>query len=138
MSNLYPCLYYDDAPAAIEFLCRAFGFRRRLVVPGENGAVLHSELSFEGPDGALDVIMVGTADGSRHCISAQRLPGVHQSLCVRVADPDAHHARAVAAGAVVQQPLRDEDYGSRGYMARDPEGQLWYFATYTPGTHWTE
>ncbi len=138
MSNFFPCLFYDDAPAAIEFLCRAFGFRRRLVVPGENGAVRHAELTFEGPDGALDVIMVGTADRSRQYISARGLPGVHQALCVRVADPDAHHARAVAAGAVVQQPLRDEDYGSRGYMALDPEGQQWYFGTYTPGAHWTE
>ena len=32
--NLFPCLYYDDAVAAIEWLCDAFGFRARLVVPG--------------------------------------------------------------------------------------------------------
>ena len=56
---------------------------------------------------------------------------------MRVADPDAHHARAKAAGAVITQPLKDEDYGSRGYSARDPEGNEWCFGTYEPGRHWT-
>jgi uncharacterized glyoxalase superfamily protein PhnB len=32
--------------------------------------------------------------------------------------------------------LRDEDYGSRGYMAKDLEGHVWYFGTYRPGAHW--
>lgn len=30
--DICPTLTYDDAPAAIEWLCRAFGFRRRFVV----------------------------------------------------------------------------------------------------------
>jgi len=133
MSVFYPCLTYDDAPAAIEFLCRAFGFRRRLVVPGENGAVKHSELTFG--DG---VVMVGSADPAKQHMSPRALPGLHGGLCVRVDDPDAHHARAVAEGAEITRPLQDEDYGSRGYMARDPEGHEWYFGTYVPGAHWTE
>ena len=41
-STLYPSFHYDNAPAAIEWLCRAFGFRRRLVVPGPDGTVRHS------------------------------------------------------------------------------------------------
>ena len=44
-SDVYPSLVYDDANAAIDWLCRAFGFTRRFVVPGENGRVEHSELS---------------------------------------------------------------------------------------------
>ena len=43
-----------------------------------------------------------------------------------------------AAGAEILQELKDEHYGSRGYMARDPEGNEWYFGTYRPGGHWTE
>ena len=30
---------YQDAPAAIEWLCSAFGFQKHLVVPGENGTI---------------------------------------------------------------------------------------------------
>ena len=35
-----------------------------------------------------------------------------------------------AAGAEIFSPLRDEDYGSRGFGVRDPEGNLWAFGTY--------
>ena len=42
-SNIYPSLYYDDAPAAIEWLCRVFGFKKRLVVPDSSGGVRHSD-----------------------------------------------------------------------------------------------
>jgi len=46
-----------------------------------------------------------------------------------VADVDAHLAQAWAAGATIIDVLRDEDYGQRGYGARDPEGHSWWFAT---------
>jgi len=48
---------------------------------------------------------------------------------VHVADVDAHLAQAWAAGATIIDVLRDEDYGQRGYGARDPEGHSWWFAT---------
>jgi uncharacterized glyoxalase superfamily protein PhnB len=51
---------------------------------------------------------------------------------VIVDDPDAHHARAVAAGAEIVLELHDQDYGSRDYSARDPEGYVWHFGTYRP------
>src|SRR6266540_1434370 len=41
-------------------------------------------------------------------------------------------AVVVEAGAEVVRPLEDTDYGSRGYTARDPEGNLWSFGTYQP------
>jgi uncharacterized glyoxalase superfamily protein PhnB len=45
-ATVIPCLRYRDAPAAIEWLCRAFGFEKHLVVPGESGTIAHAELSF--------------------------------------------------------------------------------------------
>lgn len=55
------------------------------------------------------------------------------TIYVVVDDPDAHHARAVAAGAEVVFPLTDQDYGSRDYAVRDPEGFIWSFGTYALG-----
>ena len=128
--NLYPSFCYADAPRALEFLEHAFGFRRRLVVPGPGGTILHSELEFEG-----GVVMVSSPKPERDWRPPEG-PGRSAGLCVRVADPDAHFARAKAAGARIVQELRNEDYGSRGYIARDPEGHEWYFGTYVPGAHW--
>lgn len=130
-SNIYPSLYYDDAPQAIEFLCRAFGFRKRLVVPGPNGTIMHSELSY-GPG----VVMVATVRPDRGGASPKTLGQHHGGLSVQVDDPDAHYRHAKAEGAVITQELRDEDYGSRGYVATDPGGHVWYFGTYRPGRWW--
>ena len=47
-----------------------------------------------------------------------------------VADPDPLFARAVAAGAVVLREPEDTDYGSRQFIVRDPEGNVWSFGTW--------
>ena len=63
-----------------------------------------------------------------------RIPlGSEHQLYVVVEDADAHHDRAKAAGAEIVMALRDTDYGSRDYAAKDPEGNTWYFGTYRPG-----
>ena len=45
---LFPFLRYKDAPAAIDWLAKAFGMEEQMVVPGEDGTVAHAELSFRG------------------------------------------------------------------------------------------
>jgi uncharacterized glyoxalase superfamily protein PhnB len=128
-------LYYRDAAAMIDWLCRAFGFEVRLRVEGEDGGVAHSELTYgEG------VIMVG---GERRG-AAQRfgadaasplsVGGANtQQLMIYVDDLDAHCARARAAGARIASEPELHDYGAeywadRSYGAADPEGHLWWFA----------
>jgi uncharacterized glyoxalase superfamily protein PhnB len=64
--------------------------------------------------------------------SAPQPLGSTVSLYAVIEDPDAHHDRAVAAGATVVRELSDQDYGSREYSARDLEGNLWSFGTYDP------
>jgi uncharacterized glyoxalase superfamily protein PhnB len=34
--------------------------------------------------------------------------------------------------ATIERELTDQDYGSREFTARDPEGNLWSFGTYRP------
>jgi uncharacterized glyoxalase superfamily protein PhnB len=130
-SDIHPALTYDDPLAAIDWLCRAFGFVKRLVVPGADNRVEHSELTL-----GTGVVMVSSPKREDRRVSPKELAGVAQALSVYVADPDAHHAKAVAAGARIIRPLRTEDYGARGYMALDLEGHLWYFGNYRPGEYW--
>jgi uncharacterized glyoxalase superfamily protein PhnB len=128
---MYPCLSYNDAPAAIEWLARAFGFVKRAVYPGPDGTVAHAEMSF-----GSGVIMLGSPRPEKNWVSAKDLPAVNQTIYVVVDDPNAHYERAKAAGAEIVIELKDEDYGSRGYTARDPEGNYWSFGTYRPGADW--
>jgi uncharacterized glyoxalase superfamily protein PhnB len=129
--DVYPSLTYEDAGAAIAFLENAFGFVPRLVVPGANGRVEHSELSL-----GRAVIMVSSPKEEMKRVGPKKLSGHASGLCLRVDHVDAHYKRAVAAGAEIIRELQHEDYGSYGYMAADSEGHIWYFGTYRPGAHW--
>lgn len=130
-SKIVSTLRYRDAAAAIDWLCDAFGFERHLVVPGENGSIAHAQLVFRngmimlgsGGHGDYDVLVKPPAD----------IGGIgSQSIYVIVEDVDAHHARAVAAGAEVVMPLEDPEHGGRAYACRDPEGHVWNFGSYDP------
>ena len=131
--GVYPSLIYDDAPAAIEWLCRAFGFVQRLIIHGPHDRVEHSELTFESV-----LVMVSSPKPEMGRLSPRSLGGVSHALSIYVEDPDAHCRRARLAGAVILIEVRDEAYGARGYLAKDPEGHVWYFGTYRPGANWTE
>ena len=124
--NIFPSIRYADAPAAIEWLKKAFGFEELIVVPGENGTVRHAELRL-GPG----VIMLGSG-GSAKTERPRGFEDVDISLYVAVDDPDAHFARAKAAGAEITNEPYDTDHGSRDYSALDLEGNVWWFGTYQP------
>lgn len=127
--NVYPSLAYDDAPGAIAWLTRAFGFEPGVVVPGDGGTVVHAEVR-TGGEGL--VMIISTALSTRRNRSPRGLGGTAQSVYVTVADIDGVHDRAVTAGAEVFNPLHDTDYGSREFCCLDPEGHIWTFGTYQP------
>ena len=45
-ATVIPSLRYRDAPGAIESLCRAFRFEKHLVIPGDDGTIVHAQLTF--------------------------------------------------------------------------------------------
>lgn len=127
-NGMYPGMRYRNAAKAIDFLVDAFGFEKHLVVPGDNGDIHHAELRFE-----REIIMVSSVHDDVYNIKSPVDAGcITSSLCFAVDDPDAHYARAKAAGAEIVTDLENTDYGARGYTVRDPEGQLWTFSTYRP------
>jgi uncharacterized glyoxalase superfamily protein PhnB len=123
--TVWPSLVYRDARAAIRFLTGTFGFVEAIVVPADgDGPVEHAQLRW--PEGGG--VMLGTADRA-HSVFSQRPTGSGSTYVV-TDDPDRLYERAMASGAELVQGLRDEDYGSRGFSVRDPEGNLWSFGTY--------
>ena len=123
--NIFPVLRYADAPAAIDWLERAFGFTRREVFTDTEGGVAHAEL-----DLGADVIGISSARGP---VAGNPWTTVDQGVYIRVDDIDAHHARARAAGGEIACPLTATGYGTREYSLRDDEGHLWGFGTYGMG-----
>lgn len=126
--SVFPTLLYADAKAAIRQLTEALGFTARMVHEGEDGTVLHAELA-QGNG----VVMLGSKGRGGVFDSAMKDAGP-VGVYVVVADVDAHHGRAVEHGTEILMPPTDQDYGSRDYMARDAEGNIWSFGTYAPET----
>jgi uncharacterized glyoxalase superfamily protein PhnB len=128
---IIPTMRYKDAPAAIEWLCNAFGFEKHLVVPGENETIAHAQLTFGNA-----MIMLGSEkenEYSKVIKTPNDLNGINtQTSYIIVEEIDVHYGRAIAAGARIVLDIQDEDYGGRGYSCLDPEGYLWNFGSYNP------
>ncbi|MGX9177530.1 VOC family protein [Mesorhizobium sp. BHbdii] len=125
--RLYPTLRYRNAVNMIDWLGEAFGFAVHARY-GEGDIVRHAELTF-----GSSMIMLGTArdDKFGQMIGAPG-PGGGRSIYVAVDDADAAYARAKKTGAEILEELTDRDYGSREFICRDPEGNVWSFGTYWP------
>ena len=130
-ATIIPAMRYKDAPAAIEWLCKAFGFEKHLVVPGPGNTIAHAELSFGN-----GMIMLGSANDTEYgklVTHPSETGGLEtQTVYAVVADVDAHYQQAKAAGAEIVVDIKDEDYGGRDYTCRDPEGHIWTFGSFDP------
>lgn len=120
--TVFPSLTYDDAAAAVDFLCKAFRADRHALYTDDRGAVRHAELRFGN-----GLVMLGSAHDES---PAPR--GKGGGIYITVADPDALCEHARRAGAEIVREPHDTDYGSREFGAKDPEGNAWYFGTYQP------
>lgn len=139
--RIVPMLAYEDSAAAIAWLCDAFGFAEDADVrhTEDDGSVTHAEIHYEGAR-----IMLATPNADyeaprRHretCGAAARWldnPWVIDGVFVEVDDIDAHHARAVEAGATIIREPGEPGVGFRIYSAEDLEGHRWMFGQRSSG-----
>jgi uncharacterized glyoxalase superfamily protein PhnB len=128
-------LYYRDASKMIDWLCEAFGFDIKIKVEGEQGEIVHSELTYG--EGLIMVNGERIGPASRWGVdmkSPASIGGANtQGLMLYVDDVDAHCAQARAAGAKIIDEPSVHDYGDdywsdRSYGALDPEGHMWWFS----------
>jgi uncharacterized glyoxalase superfamily protein PhnB len=132
--RLIPFLGYEDAAAAIDWLCAAFGATEKADARSADaaGRVLHAELDIEGSTIFLST-PTGYVGSLRHrttCETERQIhdnPWVIDGLWVEVDDVDIHHARAADAGATIVRGLDEPGIGYRIYTAEDLEGHRWMF-----------
>jgi uncharacterized glyoxalase superfamily protein PhnB len=129
--TIVPTLRYRDVPAAIDWLCEAFGFRTHVVERNAQGAIRYAQLVFGhgmvvlGPveDSAVDGLMVQPGE----------MGGLETQVCYGYAeDARALCARAREAGATLLLDEEERAGTSSIYSFRDPEGHIWNFGTYDP------
>jgi uncharacterized glyoxalase superfamily protein PhnB len=128
--RIIPALRYANAQKAIDWLCKAFGFKEKMVVRSGDDRIAHAELTMGNA-----MIMLGDAESEygglvRPPKSPERVNT--QGIYVVITNVDDHYARAKAAGAEIVLDLKTQDYGGRDYTCRDLEGHIWTFGTYDP------
>lgn len=131
-STIIPALRYRNAPAAIEWLCKALGFEKQVVFPNADGTIGHSQLTF----GNGMILVSSVIEGSPFNKLLRQPEDVGdvetQVSCLIVSDCDTVYKTAKAAGAEMVLDITDMDYGGRSFTCRDPEGHIWNVGSYDP------
>ncbi len=118
--ELFAYLCVDDAPAAIDFYIAAFGATEKFRLVEPSGRVGHAELDFNGT-----TLMLCDAFPEYGINSAKTLGATPVTMHLHVDNADAMIERAARAGGTVEREPKDEFYGERSGIIRDPFGHRW-------------
>jgi PhnB protein len=120
-----PYLSVDGAGDAIAFYQQVLGAIERMRMPGPDGRIGHAELQLGD-----SLIMLADEYPEMGIRGPKAIGGTPVTISVYVEDVDAVFDRALAAGATVVRPVRDEFYGDRTGQFEDPFGHRWSVATH--------
>ena len=101
-----------------------FGFRRKMMIPGPGGKVMHGEMTYRGC-----TLMLGPESVAHGMRAPLSLGGTPVSLFLYVEDIDAVYARAQTIPEVrIISPINDQLFGCRTFVLHDPDGHQWMVA----------
>ena len=123
--SVTPYVCVDGAARAIEFYKEAFGATERFRMEMPGGKIGHAEIKIGDSHVAL-------ADEcpEMNFRSPRTLSGPSTHFMIYVEDVDARVEQALAAGAKLTRPVKDQFYGDRTGGVEDPFGHHWYIATH--------
>ena len=129
--RIFATFRFRDADRMIRWLETALGFSVHARFDNQDGSVGHAELSL-----GSSMIMVGQdrTDAYGAIVGSAGEQG-GKALYIAVDDADAAFDRARAAGATIEEEPVDRAHGSREFICRDPEGNVWCLGTYWPKAH---
>jgi PhnB protein len=120
-----PYLIVKDATSALDFYQKAFGATELFRMPGPDGKIGHAEIKIgDSP------IMLADEHPEYGYVGPAALGGTPVSICLYVKDVDSLAERAIAAGAKVVRPVKDQFYGDRSGTFADPFGHVWTISTH--------
>ena len=124
--SVTPYLIFKGAAAAIDFYKKVFGATELFRMPDASGKLVgHAEIKI----GDSHIMMADECPEMGY-LSPQTLGGTPVSILLYVEDVDSTVPRAVAAGAKLVQPIKDQFYGDRSGTLHDPFGHVWTIATH--------
>lgn len=123
--SVTPYLIVKGGARAIEFYERAFGARELLRMMQPDGRVGHAEIQIGDSR-----IMLADEFPEIDARSPQSIGGSPVTIHLYVEDVDATVERALAAGARLTRPVKDQFYGDRNGGVTDPFGHVWWVSTH--------
>jgi PhnB protein len=120
-----PYLCVSDAARAIEFYKEAFGATEIMRMEAPGGKIGHAEIQIGDAR-----VMLADEFPELNFRSPQSVGGLSAHFMIYDEDVDARVERAVAAGAKLTRPVKDQFYGDRSGSVEDPFGHLWYISTH--------
>lgn len=123
--TLTPYLIVRGGKAALEFYKKAFGATEVLRLDMPDGSLAHAEMKIGD-----SIFMMGEENEEYQCRSPLKLGGTPLGLMIYVKDADAAYNQAIAAGATVLRPIKNQFYGDRSGTVTDPFGHQWTVATH--------
>src|SRR5262245_28557072 len=123
--SITPYLIVKGAARALEFYKKAFGATELMRMGGPDGQIGHAEIKIGDSH-----LMLADEFPDMGFRGPQALGGTPVGLVLYVEDVDAVAARAVAAGAKVLNPVKDQFYGDRSGTFTDPFGHVWTISTH--------
>ena len=124
-NSLAPYLVVDGAAQAIAFYTRAFGAKETMRLAEPGGRIGHAEITIGDA-----LVMLADEHPEINIRGPKALGGSPVTLHLQIDDVDAVAAGAVAAGATVVFPVKDQFYGKRSGRFEDPFGHVWILSTH--------
>lgn len=121
--SVSPHLVVGDGAAAIDFYVKAFDAVELGRLPGPDGRLMHAALQINGSTVMLNDDFPEYNDGKSSTPTA--LGGTPVTIHLTVTDVDSKFQQAVDAGATVVADLKDQFWGDRYGVLRDPFGHHW-------------
>jgi uncharacterized glyoxalase superfamily protein PhnB len=112
---IIPELVYSDLGAAVDWLCKTFGFKERLRIRDHRAQLVFGDASV--------IAVAHSGAGLVPPLSGE----LTHSLMVCVADVDQHYAHVKGLGARILHPPETYPFGERQYTVADPGGHIWTF-----------
>lgn len=130
--QIFPMLAYEDGLAAMDWLCRVFGFTEKTRMLDDNGILVHGEITMGN-----EIIMIASPtpdyQSPKHhrqvcpaTAKAYQVPYVINGILVFVNEIEEHFQTAKQNGATILSTLETGGLGLT-YRAEDVEGQRWMF-----------
>lgn len=120
-----PYLIIKGCADALEFYKRAFGAEEIMRMPTPDGRIGHAELQI-----GTSKVMLADEHPEIGALSPQTIGGAAVMMHLYVEDVDQVVADALAAGAKLKRPVKDQFYGDRSGAVEDAWGHHWHVATH--------